>query len=91
MNLTSIFYKAVRCIKLYGETRMMPLTMAKQGDTNAIQKITGKDEVRRHLAELGFVVGERVTVVSQIGGNMILQVKASRVALSRGMANRIMI
>ena len=70
---------------------MMPLTMARQGDTNYIQKITGRDEVRQHLAELGFVVGERVTVVSELGGNMILQVKESRVALSKGMANRIMI
>lgn len=70
---------------------MMPLTMARQGDTNYIQKITGRDEVRQHLADLGFVVGERVTVVSELGGNMILQVKESRVALSKGMANRIMI
>lgn len=70
---------------------MMPLTMARQGDTNYIQKITGRDEVRQHLAELGFVVGERVTVVSEMGGNMILQVKECRVALSKGMANRIMI
>ncbi|MEN6472344.1 MAG: FeoA family protein [Clostridiaceae bacterium] len=69
----------------------MPLTLAKRGDVNYIQKITGKDEVRQHLAELGFVVGELVTVVSEIGGNMILQVKDSRVALSKGMANRILI
>jgi ferrous iron transport protein A len=70
---------------------MMPLTMAKPGETNYIQKITGKDEVRRHLAEMGFVVGECVTVVSELGGNMILQVKESRVALDKTMANRIMI
>lgn len=70
---------------------MMPLTMAKPGETNYIQKITGKDEVRQHLSELGFVVGERVTVVNAIGGNVILQVKESRIALSRDMANRIMI
>lgn len=70
---------------------MMPLTMAKQGETNYIQKITGRDEVRQHLAELGFVVGERVTVVSQMGGNVILQVKDCRVALGRDMANRIMV
>jgi ferrous iron transport protein A len=70
---------------------MMPLTMAKKGETNYIQKITGKDDVRQHLAEIGFVVGERVTVVSEIGGNMILQVKDCRIALNRGMANRIMI
>jgi ferrous iron transport protein A len=70
---------------------MMPLTLAKQGETNYIQKITGKDEVRQHLAELGFVVGGRVTVVSVIAGNMILQVKDCRVALNRDMAQRIMI
>ena len=70
---------------------MMPLSMAKQGETSIIKKITGKDEVRQHLAELGFVVGERVTVVNAIGGNVILQVKESRIALNRDMANRIMI
>lgn len=69
----------------------MPLTMAKPGETNYICKITGKDEVRQHLAEMGFVVGERVTVISEIGGNMILSVKDSRIALDKTMANRIMI
>lgn len=69
----------------------MPLTMAKVGETVTIRKITGKDEVRQHLAELGFVVDSDVTVVSQLGGNLILQVKDSRVALDRTMANRIMI
>lgn len=70
---------------------MMPLSMAKQGETNVITKITGKDEVRQHLAELGFVVGERVTIVSQVAGNLILQVKNSRIALGSDMANRILI
>ncbi|MEA5097192.1 MAG: FeoA family protein [Burkholderiaceae bacterium] len=70
---------------------MMPLTMAKPGEVNYICKITGKDEVRQHLAELGFVVGERVTVVSEIGGNMILSIKDSRIALDKGMVNRIII
>ena len=70
---------------------MMPLTMARAGETNIIRKVTGRDDVRRHLAELGFVVGEPVTVVSEIGGNMILSVKDSRIALARGMATRIMI
>ena len=70
---------------------MMPLTMAKPGETNYIVKITGKDEVRQHLSELGFVVGERVTVVSAINGNMILQVKDCRIALGGDMANRILI
>ncbi len=70
---------------------MMPLSMAKPGETNAIKKITGKDDVRRHLAELGFVVGTDVTVVSEMGGSMILQVKECRVALDKTMVNRILI
>lgn len=70
---------------------MMPLGMASVGDTNTIVKITGRDEVRQHLAELGFVVGEKVTVVSQMGGNMILSIKDSRIALDRTMAMRIMV
>lgn len=69
----------------------MPLTMAKTGETVTIRKITGKDEVRQHLAELGFVVDSDVIVVSEIAGNLILQVKDSRIALDRTMANRIMI
>ena len=69
----------------------MPLTMARTGETVTIRKITGKDEVRQHLAELGFVVDSDVTVVSEIAGNLILQVKDSRIALDRTMANRIMI
>lgn len=70
---------------------MMPLTMARAGETVIIRKITGKDQVRQHLAELGFVVEGTVTVVSEIAGNLILQVKDSRVALDKTMANRIMI
>ena len=69
----------------------MPLTMAKAGETVTIRKITGKDEVRQHLAELGFVVEGTVTVVSERAGNLILQVKDSRIALDQSMANRIMI
>ena len=70
---------------------MMPLTMAKAGETVTIRKITGKDEVRQHLAELGFVVDSDVTVVSEIAGNLIVQVKDSRIALDKSMANRIMV
>ncbi len=70
---------------------MMPLTMAKAGETVTIKKITGKDEVRLHLAELGFVVGSDVTVVNEIAGNLIVQVKESRLALDKTMANRILI
>ena len=68
----------------------MPLTMAKPGETVVIRKITGKDEVRQHLAELGFVVDSAITVVNEMAGNLILQVKDSRIALDRTMANRIM-
>lgn len=69
----------------------MPLTMAKAGDVVTIRKIIGKDEVRQHLAELGFVVGESIAVVSVLGGNLILQVKASRIALDRTLAMRILV
>lgn len=67
---------------------MRPLTMATSGETNYIRKITGKDKVREHLKKLGFVVGEPVVVIA---GNMILLVKASRIALDKTMTNRIMI
>ena len=69
----------------------MPLTMAKAGDTVTIQKITGKDEVRQHLAELGLVVGETVTIVSEISGNLIIQVKEARIALDKTLAMRIIV
>lgn len=70
---------------------MVPLTMAKAGETVIIRRITGKDEVRRHLNELGFVVDGAVTVVNELAGNLILQVKDSRIALDQAMANRVMI
>lgn len=69
----------------------MPITMACPGDTVIIRKITGSDKIRQHLAELGFTVDSQVTVVSQINGNLILQVKESRIALGSSMANRILI
>ena len=69
----------------------MPLTMVKPGETVTIRRITGKDEIRQHLAELGLVVDSMVTVVSELGGNLILQVRERRIALDRTMANRIMV
>lgn len=69
----------------------MPLSMAKSGEVNYIRKVNGNDEVRQHLAELGFIVGEQVTVISELGGNMILSIKDSRIALDKNMANRIMV
>ena len=70
---------------------MMPLGMANVGDVNIIKRITGRDEVRQHLAELGFVVGAEIKVVSDLGGNLILNVKESRVALDKTMAMRVMV
>lgn len=70
---------------------MMPLTMAKVGEPVTIRKITGKDEVRQHLAELGLVVDAAVTVMNDMSGNLIIKVKESRIALDKAMANRIMI
>ena len=69
---------------------MIPLTMAKPGETVTVRRITGKDHVRQHLAELGFVENTEVTVVSGLAGGLIVQVKDSRVALDQSMASRIM-
>lgn len=69
----------------------MPLTLAQPGERVTIRRVTGKDEVRAHLAELGFVTGTVVTVISALAGNLILQVKDSRVALDAALANRILI
>ena len=70
---------------------MMPLTYAVAGEENIIRKIGGTPEVKKHLADLGFVVGGTVTVVNTLGGNMIVNVKDSRVAIDKQMANKIMI
>lgn len=70
---------------------MMPLTMISTGEPNIIKKVGGKEETRRFLENLGFVAGGTVTVVSVIGGNMIVNVKESRVAIGRDMANKIMV
>ncbi|BFL47027.1 ferrous iron transport protein A [Lactonifactor longoviformis] len=70
---------------------MMPLTMVKAGEPNVIRKVGGKEETRRFLENLGFITGSIVTVVSEIGGNMIVNVKESRVAIGKDMANKIMV
>lgn len=69
----------------------MPLSLAKAGEQNSIKKVSGKTEVKQHLANLGFVVGSPVTVIAAIGGNIIVNIKEARVAISREMANKIMI
>ena len=70
---------------------MMPLTMANTGEPQVLRKIGGKAQTRQFLENLGFVAGGTVTVVSKIGGNMIVNVKESRVAINQDMACRIMI
>ena len=70
---------------------MMPLTFADIGEENIIKKIGGKPEVKAHLENLGFVVGGTVTIINTIGGNVIVNVKESRIAISREMAQKIMI
>ncbi len=69
----------------------MPLSMLAPGEEGTIRKIAGRDEVRSHLAQMGFVVGAAVRVVNALGGTLILQVKDSRVALDKAMANRILV
>lgn len=71
--------------------QMMPLTLAGAGEENMIRKIGGNDETKRHLEDLGFVAGANVTIVSSIGGNLIVNVKDSRVAISKEMAGKIMV
>ncbi|WP_392486519.1 ferrous iron transport protein A [Haloimpatiens sp. FM7315] len=69
----------------------MTLIMAEEGKKNIIKKITGRDNVRNFLGKLGFVEGESVTVVSKLSGNMIINIKDSRIAIDKSMANRILI
>lgn len=70
---------------------MMPLIFASVGDTNIIRKIGGSSETRKHLESLGFVAGSEVTVITAAGGNIIANVKESRIAVSEEMARKIMI
>lgn len=70
---------------------MMPLVLANAGEENIVRKIGGSPEVRQHLADLGFNVGTGVTIVNTIGGNVIVKVKESRVAISKEMAQKIMV
>ena len=70
---------------------MMPLMLAGIGEENTIKTIGGSPEIKKHLEDLGFVVGGSVTVVNALGGNVIVNVKESRVAISEEMARRIMV
>ena len=70
---------------------MMPLTMANAGEENIIKKVGGKEDTSRFLENLGFVAGAAVTVISQVEGNIIVNIKDSRVAIGKDMANKIMV
>lgn len=69
---------------------MIPLTMARQGDSVRIKMIKGRDDARRHLENLGFVIGEEISIVNEISGDIILNVRGSRIGINKTMANRIM-
>ena len=69
----------------------MPLTLAKEGEPASIKKVGGKEDVRQFLENLGFVKGAAVTVISTVGGNLIVNVKDSRIAIGKDMASRIMV
>ncbi len=70
---------------------MMPLVLASPGEENMIRKVGGNSQVRTHLENLGFVPGSSVTVIAKIGGNLIVNIKESRIAISREMAGKIMV
>ena len=70
---------------------MMPLVMANAGEENIIRRVGGSPEMKKHLEDMGFTVGGAVTVMNVIGGNLIVKVKESRVAISREMAQKIMV
>ena len=70
---------------------MLPLIVADLGEENIIKKVGGSAEMKKHLEDLGFVVGGTVTVVNSMGGNLIVNIKDSRVAISREMAQKIMV
>jgi ferrous iron transport protein A len=71
--------------------KKMPLTMASVGEANTIRKVGGNEETKRFLENLGFVAGAEITVVSAIGGNVIVNIKDSRVAINQDMARHIMV
>lgn len=77
--------------KIKKEDEMMPLSMVNTGEANVIKKVGGKEETRKFLENLGFVTGGLVTVVSQTGGNLIVNVKDARVAIGKDMATKIMV
>ena len=78
-------------IIIQGATDMMPLTLASIGEENIIKKVGGSAEVKKHLEDLGFIPGGTVTVISTLGGNIIVNIKESRIAINKEMALKIMV
>lgn len=70
---------------------MIPLSLCKTGEVNKVIKVSGTDEVKSHLNDLGFVEGTEVSIINELAGNIIVSVKDSRVAIDRGLANKIMV
>ena len=70
---------------------MLPLSLAQQGEENIIKRVGGNQETKKHLEDLGFIVGGEVTVINSLGGNVIVNVKDTRVAISEEMARKIMV
>ncbi len=70
---------------------MMPLSLCSPGEENTVIRVGGKPEVRKHLEDLGFVAGSTVKIITRLGGNVIVQVKEARVAISSEMAQKIMV
>ena len=91
-KLTDFFGSRLAIANLMGkDVCMMPLIVAEVGEENIIKKVGGSPEMKKHLENLGFVAGGTVTVLNSIGGNLIVNVKEARVAVSREMAQKIMI
>jgi ferrous iron transport protein A len=89
MELNKFYFHAV--MQKEKGLMSMPLTMAREGETNVIKKVGGKEDTRKFLENLGFVTGGNVTVISEINGNLIVNVKESRIAIGKEMANKIMV
>ena len=69
----------------------MPLSLAKAGDVSCIKQLTGNDKTRRHLEDLGLVVGSDIMIVAEMAGNIIVNIKGSRLAIDKSLANNILI
>ena len=89
--LTKIIVNKLVQTNIQRSVYMMPLTLANTGEENIIKKVGGNPDTRKFLENLGFVAGSAVTVISEISGNVIVNVKDSRVAVSKEMAQKIMV